>query len=95
MEQSNAYFVSRPPYEKPEALYVGPCVHCDIWPAPSIRGTILPDQTKNIPQRSGNRAATPPSGIDPATGAALRSVYQKAVDETIPDEMLDLLSKLD
>ena len=27
-------------------------------------------------------------------GAALRSVYQKTVDETIPPEMLDLLGKL-
>lgn len=27
-------------------------------------------------------------------GAALRSVYQKAVSEEIPDEMLDLLKKL-
>ena len=32
---------------------------------------------------------------DRDTGAALRSVYQKTVDETIPDEMLDLLGKLD
>ena len=28
-------------------------------------------------------------------GAALRTVYQKTVDETVPPEMLDLLSKLD
>ena len=27
-------------------------------------------------------------------GSALRSAYQKTVDETVPDEMLDLLSKL-
>lgn len=27
-------------------------------------------------------------------GNALRSVYQRAVDEKIPDEMLDLLGKL-
>jgi len=27
-------------------------------------------------------------------GAALRSVYQKTVDETVPPEMLDLLGKL-
>ena len=27
-------------------------------------------------------------------GAALRSVYQKTVNETIPPEMLDLLGKL-
>lgn len=28
-------------------------------------------------------------------GSALRSVYQKTVDETVPDEMLALLGKLD
>ena len=28
-------------------------------------------------------------------GAALRTVYQKTVDEAIPPEMLDLLGKLD
>lgn len=27
-------------------------------------------------------------------GAALRSVYEKTVNEAIPDEMLDLLGKL-
>ena len=28
-------------------------------------------------------------------GAALRTVYQRTVNEPIPDEMLDLLGKLD
>lgn len=28
-------------------------------------------------------------------GAALRTVYQKTVEESIPSEMLDLLGKLD
>ena len=28
-------------------------------------------------------------------GAALRSVYQQTVEEAVPDEFLDLLSKLD
>ena len=27
-------------------------------------------------------------------GSALRSVYQKTVDETVPDDLLDLLGKL-
>jgi len=27
-------------------------------------------------------------------GAALRSAYQRTVDESVPDEMLDLLNKL-
>ncbi|MBV5325361.1 MAG: hypothetical protein J0626_08885 [Rhodospirillaceae bacterium] len=33
-------------------------------------------------------------GKDPAVGAALRSIYQKTVDESVPQEMLDLLGKL-
>ncbi len=32
---------------------------------------------------------------DAAMGAALRTVYQKTVEESVPDEFLDLLSKLD
>lgn len=32
---------------------------------------------------------------DANVGAALRSVYSQTVDEAIPDEFLDLLSKLD
>jgi hypothetical protein len=32
---------------------------------------------------------------DVAMGAALRSVYQKTVEEQVPDEFLDLLGKLD
>jgi hypothetical protein len=28
-------------------------------------------------------------------GSALRSVYQKTVDETVPDDLLALLGKLD
>ena len=34
-------------------------------------------------------------GKDEAVGSALRSVYHSAVGEPIPDEMLDLLRKLD
>lgn len=41
------------------------------------------------------RRTADPRSDDPQVGAALRSVYQKAVEEAVPDEMLDLLSKLD
>lgn len=34
-------------------------------------------------------------GMDGDVGAVLRSAYQKTVEEAIPPEMLDLLSKLD
>ncbi|MGE4322576.1 MAG: NepR family anti-sigma factor [Sphingobium sp.] len=39
------------------------------------------------------RQAPPREGGDVAT--VLRSVYQRAVEEDIPEEMLDLLRKLD
>jgi len=34
------------------------------------------------------------SDYDRNVGHALRSIYQKTVDETVPSEMLDLLGKL-
>ena len=42
-------------------------------------------------------ATTPPKiqNKDQQMGSALRSVYQKTVDEVIPDDLLDLLGKLD
>ena len=36
---------------------------------------------------------SPAKGRD--MGAALRSVYQKTIDEAVPDDLLDLLGKLD
>ncbi|WP_254784463.1 NepR family anti-sigma factor [Sphingomonas sp. OK281] len=42
--------------------------------------------------------ATKPAKIqnrDQQMGSALRSVYQKTVDEVVPDDLLDLLGKLD
>ncbi|MDF0541910.1 NepR family anti-sigma factor [Sphingobium sp. H39-3-25] len=34
-------------------------------------------------------------GVDGDVGNVLRSAYQQTIDEAIPPEMLDLLSKLD
>ncbi|MGI4732721.1 MAG: NepR family anti-sigma factor [Janthinobacterium lividum] len=56
----------------------------------------LPGRT----QQDDGREPTDTVKIEPAsgdrdTGAALRSVYQKTVDEAVPDEMLDLLGRLD
>ena len=52
---------------------------------------------------SGTTPKTPPvrnpaarvQSKDRDMGAALRSVYQKTVEETVPDDLLDLLGKLD
>ena len=48
----------------------------------------------NSRARTATDDATVPRSNDRDTGAALRSVYQKTVDEMVPDEMLDLLGKL-
>ncbi|MBN3538371.1 MAG: NepR family anti-sigma factor [Sphingomonas pseudosanguinis] len=47
------------------------------------------NKTKKTP------SPTPQKGVEKDAGSALRQAYQKTVDEQIPDEMLDLLSKLD
>ena len=41
--------------------------------------------------KAGERAA----GKDRDMGSALRSVYQKTIDEKVPDDLLALLGKLD
>ena len=53
--------------------------------------SLADDRDKKLKARSApaDKSANPPMG------AALRSVYQQTVEEKIPDEMLDLLSKLD
>ena len=41
-----------------------------------------------------HRPSLPPANEDADLGAALRRIYQETVQETIPDEMLDLLRRL-
>jgi len=43
---------------------------------------------------SGRKTAAKGEATQKDTGSALRTVYQKTVEEAIPDEMLDLLGKL-
>ncbi len=38
---------------------------------------------------------TPPAPANKNVGDALRAVYREAVEETVPDDLLDLLKKLD
>lgn len=60
-----------------------------------LRGTTLPSDrdSSTEPKRKAAEKARPGGG-DKEMGTALRSVYQKTVNEPIPDEMLDLLGKL-
>lgn len=43
----------------------------------------------------GEERKSRPGGGDHEMGIALRSIYQRAVEEAIPDEMLSLLGKLE
>ena len=60
------------------------------------RGMILRsgDQSSKQPAAKAEAGAKVHSK-DRDMGAALRTVYQKTVEEAIPSEMLDLLGKLD
>lgn len=66
----------------------------DWFASCSAQGEVLSlghDTEKTVP-------ATKPAKIqnrDQQMGSALRSVYQKTVDEVVPDDLLDLLGKLD
>jgi hypothetical protein len=47
------------------------------------------------PDRKAGEATTPASDArDRDMGSALRSVYEKTVNEQVPDDLLDLLGKL-
>jgi hypothetical protein len=59
-----------------------------------VQGEVLSlghDTEKTVP---ASKSAKVPDK-DQQMGSALRSVYQKTVDEAIPDDLLDLLGKLD
>ena len=70
-------------------------------PARSMPEKSVDRSTAGAPETSkagsAKRAASAP--ITPVgdrdMGSALRQVYQRTVEEAIPDEMMDLLSKLD
>lgn len=53
------------------------------------------DVDKKKSKKSGKKPSTRPGVGGNDTGAALRTAYQKMVEEQIPPEMLELLGKLD
>ncbi|WOK35720.1 NepR family anti-sigma factor [Sphingomonas sp. C3-2] len=62
---------------------------------PPVPSTTKKPQGDEKPQRAAAKGATnAAAGGERDLGKALRTVYQKTVDEAIPSEMLDLLSKL-
>jgi len=60
-----------------------------------VRGerTLSDPANKNLPRPTERRKRKRSAGTD--VGDALRSVYDRALAENIPPEMLDLLGKLD
>lgn len=75
----------------------------DSLPRPHIRryelglvgGTPLGAGQDDTKDRKSKRPAGGKPRDDRDMGAALRSVYQRTVEEEVPDEFLDLLGKLD
>jgi len=55
------------------------------------------DDVHSPPQNPKKKSPTGGGGRPPAgdVGGALKSAYQRTLDEDIPPEMLDLLGKLD
>jgi hypothetical protein len=58
-----------------------------------LRGTALPSREET--KKSQAAKTTKTRSKDRDVGSALRTIYQKTVDETIPPDLLDLLGKLD
>ena len=54
----------------------------------------VPGTRPDTGEASDTKTPAKVQGKDRDMGSALRSAYQKTVDETVPDEMMDLLSKL-
>jgi len=53
------------------------------------------ESSKKPGAASGGNAGAKVQSKDRDMGAALRTVYQRTVEEAIPPEMLDLLGRLD
>jgi len=60
-----------------------------------LRGTNLSSDRNSSKEPKRKTAESTRQDRKKDMGAALRSVYEKTVREAIPDEMLDLLGKLD
>lgn len=61
----------------------------------AVQGDALNLENKPPASKPGSGRRDDGAVRDREMGEALRSVYDKAVQESVPDEMLDLLSKLD
>ena len=62
-----------------------------------VRGAALRSDKDSRNDRASNtgKRSTEAAADDRDMGAALRSIYQRTIDESVPDDLLDLLGKLD
>ncbi|WP_136161687.1 NepR family anti-sigma factor [Sphingomonas flavalba] len=56
---------------------------------------LVSDTANRAPGTKGKRRRRDVENANGSIGRALRTVYQQAVDERVPDDMLELLRKLD
>lgn len=66
--------------------------HMPVWRVAQGEYRVLGNDTPK--KEPAEKTATKVQSKDRDMGSALRSVYQKAVDEQVPDDLMDLLGKL-
>lgn len=95
MEPSKATLVSSP-IERSNRPRNGGLVRVafDCPDVPGHRGDKLELPSDKDTKTSLKKSPAKVQSKDRDMGAALRSAYQRTVDENVPDEMLDLLNKL-
>lgn len=62
---------------------------------PGIAGGFVLSSGQDDEKPNRKKGGTPVQSKDRDMGSALRSIYQKTIEEAVPDEMLSLLGKLD
>jgi Anti-sigma factor NepR len=62
---------------------------------PGLTGGFVLSSGHDDKKPDRKRGTTPVQSKDRDMGSALRSIYQKTIEEAVPDEMLSLLGKLD
>jgi hypothetical protein len=61
---------------------------------PGHQGDKLELPSDKVTKTSSKKSPAKVQSKDRDMGAALRSAYQRTVDESVPDDLLDLLNKL-
>ncbi|GAA0668387.1 NepR family anti-sigma factor [Sphingomonas insulae] len=61
---------------------------------PGHQGDMLELPSDKVTKTSSKKSPAKVQSKDRDMGAALRSAYQRTVDENVPDDLLDLLNKL-